>query len=176
MDRTFVAAPHQYVIALGSNRALSHALKPQAILRAALARLDDAPFRLISASPIITSRPVGPSRRSYANGAALVECALAPLAMLVALQALEKGFGRKRARRWAERTLDLDIIFWSGGRFASGRLLTIPHRAWAKRDFVVTPLATIVRSLRVPPGAVSVGAHAARLERPKPVDRFLRRL
>ena len=165
------ALPHVYAIALGSNRALSRILSPAAILRAALARLDAPPFRLLTASEVIASRPVGPSRRGYANGTALVESPLPPLAMLAALQAIERDFGRKRARRWGERTLDLDIILWSGGRMRLGRRLVIPHPAWTARTFVAAPLARIARHWRDPRDARPVAAHLAILIHPKPVDR-----
>ena len=167
---------HLYAIALGSNRPLSRSLPPPAILHAALALLDLHPFRLLSAAPVIISRPIGPSLRAYANSVALVESALTPREMLAALQALESDFGRKRARRWGERTLDLDIVLWSGGRFSYGRKLIIPHKAWDARDFVLAPLTSIASTWRDPWSMSPVHAKYRQLIRPKPVDRSASRL
>ena len=59
---------HLYVIALGSNRRGRHGA-PEAELRAALAAIGG----VVRASPIIATAPLGPSRRRFANAAALVE-------------------------------------------------------------------------------------------------------
>lgn len=168
--------PHVYAIALGSNQALSRYLTPPAILYAALERLNQPPFRLLAASDVIASRPIGPSRRSYANGVALIESSLAPRAALAALQAIERDFGRKRARRWGARRLDLDIILWSGGRVCHGRHLIIPHPQWTKRAFVTAPLVRIASRWRDPHTGRTVAAQFALLVRPKPVDRLPTRL
>jgi len=163
---------HVYAIALGSNRPLSRHLPPRAILKGALGRLAEPPFKLVATASIIETRPIGPSRRSYANCAALVESALSPLEMLRTLQGVELSFGRRRARRWGERTLDLDIVLWSGGRFAGGRTLQIPHPQWHQRLFVVRPLAEIAPQLRDVTLGHTVAAQLTRLIRPKPVDHF----
>ena len=52
---------------------------PPRVLRAALAALaDDKHQRLKAASAIVGSAPLGPSRRRYANAAALVKTTLPP--------------------------------------------------------------------------------------------------
>jgi 2-amino-4-hydroxy-6-hydroxymethyldihydropteridine diphosphokinase len=67
-------------------------------------------------SPTIASAPLGPSRRRYANAAAIVAGDLMPPALLLLLQRIEHDFGRvRRGQRWRARTLDLDVILWSGG-------------------------------------------------------------
>ena len=47
--------------------------------------------------------------------------ALDPPAMLAALKAIERDFGRRAGRRWGARVLDLDIVAWSGGRVRGAR-------------------------------------------------------
>jgi len=158
---------HLYAVALGSNRPLARGAGPIAIVRAAFAALDEAPLRLIARSRILTSRPIGPSRRSYANAAALVESMLPPLAMLDHLQAIERRFGRRRHRRWGARTLDLDLLLWSGGK-VDHRRLTIPHAAMAERDFVLLPLRDIAPDWRDPRTGRTMKQLAARLARTQP--------
>lgn len=133
-----------YAIALGSNRPGRHG-GPRDEIRAALAALDG----VYAVSPIITTAPVGPSIRAFANAAALVESDLTPPQMLAALKAIERRFGRRRGQRWGARVIDLDIILWSGGRWRSAGL-TVPHIAYADRAFVLQPLAHIAADWRDP--------------------------
>jgi 2-amino-4-hydroxy-6-hydroxymethyldihydropteridine diphosphokinase len=152
---------HLYAIGLGSNRPLRAHLPPRRIIAAAMAWLNMPPFHCLAASPIIATAPLGPSTRVYANAAALIATHLPPPALLAALHKLEAQFGRRRARRWGARTLDLDILLWSGGRYRDRRL-TIPHVAMAQRTFVLEPLAHIVPRWREPQSGQSVRQLAAR--------------
>lgn len=96
------------------------------------------------------SRPVGPSQREYANGAALVQTDLEPPEVLNLLQGIENAFGRRRqGQRWRARTLDLDIVLWTGGGWADDRLI-VPHAEFRKRDFVLRPAAQIAPGWRDP--------------------------
>src|SRR3546814_4677616 len=76
------------------------------------------------------------------NAVALVASPLDPPAMLIRLKAIEAAFGRRIGQRWGARTLDLDILLWSGGAWSDDRL-TIPHPAMAERPFVLGPLTRI---------------------------------
>lgn len=135
---------HLYVVALGSNRRGRHGA-PEAELRAALAAMGG----VVRASPIIATAPLGPARRRFANAAALIESEEAPPALLMRLKAIERVFGRRRGRRWDSRVIDLDIILWSGGAWAS-RGLVVPHPQFRRRGFVVHPLNRIVPDWRDP--------------------------
>ena len=83
-----------YAIALGSNRPGRHG-GPRDEIRAALAALPG----VYAVSPILTTAPIGPSIRAFANAAALVESPLDPPAMLRMLKAVERDFGRRRGQR-----------------------------------------------------------------------------
>ncbi|HQS69067.1 MAG: 2-amino-4-hydroxy-6-hydroxymethyldihydropteridine diphosphokinase [Novosphingobium sp. 28-62-57] len=155
----------RYLVALGSNQRHHRHGAPAAVIRAALADLAVHPIRLVAVSPLIRSRPVGPSQREYVNGAAVVETRLDPPALLDVLQDIEARFGRKRqGQRWRARTLDLDIVLWSGGCW-SDELLTIPHREFRKRAFVLCPAARIARLWRDPVTGHSVGHLEYRIKR-----------
>jgi len=159
---------HVYAVALGSNRALSAALGPRRIVESAFAALDEAPLRLLARSPIVTTRPLGPSLRAYANAAAIVTTNLEPLAMLDRLQHIEQRFHRRRYRRWGPRTLDLDLLLWSGGSIACKRL-TVPHPALRERLFVLEPLHRIAPDWRDPGTGLAIRHLFARLNRARPV-------
>lgn len=155
----------RYLIALGSNIAHSRHGPPPHVLRAACAALNDAPLQVIATAPVITSAPLGPSRRRYANGAAIIETMLPPLALLDRLQAIEAAFGRnRRGQRWGARTLDLDIILWSGGLWQDHRL-SIPHPEYRDRLFVLAPSLRIAGDWRDPHSGLYVKQTHARLTR-----------
>src|SRR3546814_12947854 len=61
-----------------------------------------------------------------ANAAALVETGLPPPALLTRLKAIEADFGKRAGQRWGARTLDLDIVLWSGAAW-SDRGIHIPN-------------------------------------------------
>jgi 2-amino-4-hydroxy-6-hydroxymethyldihydropteridine diphosphokinase len=159
-----------YAIGLGSNRRHVRFGDPRQVLMAALAALESDDIEPVDASPIIASAPLGPSRRRYANAVALVASPLSPPEMLGRLQAIEAVFGRRTGQRWSARTLDLDILLWSGGSWSDAALM-IPHPAIETRDFVLGPLRTVAPEWRHPLTAQTVRQMAARLIRAKPVDR-----
>jgi 2-amino-4-hydroxy-6-hydroxymethyldihydropteridine diphosphokinase len=159
------AATYLYAIAIGSNRPHGRFGRPAGVVEAAIARLDEE-FGLFDASPIVLNPAIGGAGRDFANAVALVESDLEPPAMLKNIKALEREFGRRRGKRWAQRVLDLDISLWSGGRFRSRRL-KIPHYALEKRSFVLQPLAAIAPDWRIR-GALSARHLAHRLARRLP--------
>ncbi len=155
----------QYLIALGSNRRHHRFGDPRQVLRAALAALEARGIAVLRAAPVITSAPIGPSLRRYANSAALVDTMLAPDDLLGVLKAIERAFGRTRGgQRWSSRVLDLDIVLWAGGAWSSPGLI-VPHVAFRERDFVLRPAAQIAPRWRDPLSGCSLRQLAARLTR-----------
>lgn len=140
-------ATHLYAIAIGSNRRHGRFGRPPDVVAAAIARMDKE-FELFDASQILLNPASGGAGRDFANAVALVISKLAPETMLVALKAIEREFGRRPGRRWAQRVLDLDLIVWSGGRLTS-RSLVIPHPRLKERGFVLGPLASIAPQWRI---------------------------
>lgn len=159
-----------YAIGLGSNRRHVRYGDPRRVLLAALAALEADDIEPVDASAIISTAPLGPSRRQYANAVALVASSLAPPAMLVRLKQIEAVFGRRTGQRWGPRTLDLDILMWSGGAW-SDAMLTVPHPEMAARDFVLVPLSAIAPAWRHSLTGQSMRQLAKRFRRAKPVDR-----
>ena len=156
------ASSHRYVIALGSNMRVPGIGAPRAVLPKALERLADRGVEVEIASRIRASQPVGPSLRTYANGAAIVSARLDPPAMLALLQSVESEFGRdRRGARWRARSLDLDIVLWSGGAWFA-RDLVIPHLLFRERDFVLRPAAEIAPDWRDPVTGLTLRQLAAR--------------
>ena len=162
---------HLYLVALGSNQRHPQFGRPRDVLEVALDLMSPSVGSVLARSPIITSAPVGPSQRQYANGAAIISTVWEPDEMLEALQVLEDVLGRKRmGQRWRSRTLDLDIVLWSGGIVAE-RDLQVPHPLFRERDFVLGPAATIAPGWRDPVTGLTVKQLHARLTRHRPVPR-----
>ena len=121
-------------------------------------------------SPVIASAAMGAAQRRFANAALVLESELSPTALLAALKRMEREFGRRRGQRWGDRVLDCDIILWSGGVWRSDGL-TIPHPAFAKRAFVLTPARAIAPDWRDPQTGLTLAQAHARLTRPRPLPR-----
>ena len=71
-----------------------------------------------------------------------LDTTLSPLALLDALQAIERQHGRERPYRNAPRTLDLDLLLF-GEQIITDSRLTVPHPRLLERAFVVYPLLEI---------------------------------
>lgn len=116
-------------------------------------------------APPIETDPVGPSLRRYANSAAVIATALEPGELLALLKRIEHQFGRRaRGQRWSSRVIDLDIVLWSGGSF-NAPALTIPHRLFRTRDFVLGPAQAIASRWRDPITNLTMKQLHARLTR-----------
>jgi 2-amino-4-hydroxy-6-hydroxymethyldihydropteridine diphosphokinase len=157
-------AETSYAIALGSNRRSRHG-SPAATVAAALAEL-----RAETASPVYRTPALGPAGRSFATAAALLTTNLTPPELLDRLQDMERAFGRRRGRKWGPRVLDLDILLWSGGAWASPGLV-VPHPEMRRRRFVLEPLAQIAPDWRDPLSGATVRQLLARLTAPRPTPR-----
>ncbi len=101
-----------------------------------------ATTQLVKASSLYASAPHEAAGPEFVNAVAMYDTDLPPLALLDALQNLEKTAGRERPYLNAPRTLDLDIIFFGDIALDSPRL-TLPHPRWQKRAFVLVPLEEI---------------------------------
>ena len=158
----------RYLIALGSNIRHPRHGDPRRVVAAAVAALSEAGLAIEAVSPLIASAPLGPSRRRYANAAAIVSSGLAPEALLDRLQAVEQAFGRRRrGSRWRARVLDLDLILWSEGPWASRRLI-LPHPEYRRRRFVLVPASMIAPDWRDPLTGLSLRHLRHRLGRATP--------
>ena len=101
--------------------------------------------KLVARSSDYKTPPWGDEQQPpFINACIEIETALAPDALLSALQSVERKFGRDRAseRRWGPRTLDLDLIAYDDFTLQTDGL-SLPHPRLFERAFVLVPLAEI---------------------------------
>lgn len=157
------------LIALGSNRCHGRHGRPAGVVRAALAELGRL-GPVVRASPIFDTAPVGPGSRRYANAVAALAWDGSLPDLLRALKAIERGFGRRRGRRWGDRVLDLDILA-AGATRLQAQGLAIPHPRLAERRFVLDPLVRVAPDWRHPASNLTARQLHARALRPKGLPR-----
>ena len=158
-----------YLIALGSNRRHRFYGRPREVVRAGQEELASL-GTVLARSPVIDTPPLGAAQRRFANAAVVVESEYDPPAMLAGLKRMEREFGRRRGRRWGDRVIDLDIVLWSAGAWQSTDL-SIPHREFRKRAFVLGPASAIARDWRDPVTGLSLAHLNRRLTRGRPMPR-----
>ncbi len=127
------------LLALGSNLG-----DREANLRAALAGLrDHAEVQLGACSHIYETEPLGQlNQPAFLNMAAEIWTGLPPLELLNVAKDIEGRLGRGPAERWGPRSIDIDIILWEQQTLSTERL-TLPHKEFRNRAFVLAPLAEI---------------------------------
>jgi 2-amino-4-hydroxy-6-hydroxymethyldihydropteridine diphosphokinase len=139
----------EVVVALGSN--LGDRL---AALQSAVAALAAVPgVEVVAVSSVYETDPVGgPPQPDYLNACVLLSTSLPPAELLAEAQSIETSLGRVRRERWGARTIDIDIVDYSGVVQDSAEL-TLPHPRALSRPFVLLPWAEVAP----PPGVAESG-------------------
>jgi len=126
-----------------------------AAVQGALQALDALPeTRLLRASRLYRTPAWGKTEQpAFVNAAAVLETGLDARALLDAMLAIERDFGRDRAAdgsdRWGERTLDLDLLLY-GDQVIDEAGLHVPHPHLHERAFALVPLVEIAPDLVIP--------------------------
>lgn len=88
--------------------------------------------------------------KKFLNAAMVIKSDLDPVELSAGLHAIEDGMGRlRRNDRNRPRRIDIDMIYADRTGFHSTEL-DLPHPNWAKRRFVVQPLADVRPELTLP--------------------------
>lgn len=157
------------LIALGSNTP-SHHGTPRETLEKAMVALDGEGLLMVTRSRLFRTPFFPPGGGpDVVNAVALVQTELAPAALIARLHEIEVAFGRERRTRWADRTLDLDLLAmgdcvlpdedtlraWIGldpeaQRKEAPEQLILPHPRIQDRAFVLVPAADVAPEWRHP--------------------------
>lgn len=101
-------------------------------------------------SPIYETEPVGYVEQPwFLNAVVSVDTELSPVALLIALQEVERRLGKATAFTNGPRTIDLDILLYDN-LVETGVDLTLPHPRVHERRFVLAPLADIAPDVAHP--------------------------
>lgn len=151
------------LISFGSNVA-TRRYQPLDRLRKALADVHEAGLMIRKASQLYHT-PFFPANQGadFVNAAAVCSGDFSASEALERLQAVENDHNRVRGERWADRTLDLDLIFWgedvlpdlaTHDRWRALPLdqqkqetpteLILPHPRLQDRAFVLVPMKEIL--------------------------------
>jgi 2-amino-4-hydroxy-6-hydroxymethyldihydropteridine diphosphokinase len=139
--------------------------------------------RLRGVSRLYVTAPVGVvDQPEFRNAVVALDVPAGPdpatgaTALLLALKALERAFGRRTRGRWGPRELDLDLLVFGRHRIESPRPpagrsddpakdalpLTVPHPEARRRLFVLAPLSDLAPGLVPPAWRETVATAAAR--------------
>lgn len=138
-------------------------------LRAAVRALGSYPqIEVIRTSPVYEgpAHTLDPDERQppFLNIVVEIDTGLSPRALLAAIHQIERERGRVRSgmKRWAPRTLDIDILTVDG-LTAEEDDLKLPHPRISERKFVLRPFADLAPDLMLPePYSVTVADLLAR--------------
>jgi len=82
----------------------------------------------------------------FINQIVEIETTLPPQKILSQILDIEKQLGRKRFKKWRERTIDIDILY-IGNLVIEEPSLQVPHPHLHKRKFTLIPMVELAPSL-----------------------------
>ena len=127
------------VLALGSNLGNREAAISMAVRQIAeLAGVELVATSMVHESVAVKPEGLDAAAPAYLNAVIAIDTTLGPEELLAAVHVVEQALGRVRSERWADRTLDIDIITF-GDLELQTETLTIPHPRAAERSFVLEP-------------------------------------
>lgn len=128
------------LIGLGSNLADRNRTLDKAVASIA----DHSQIRCLRCSHWHETTPIGgpPDQSAFLNGVLHVETSLSPNHLLRVLASIETAQGRTRRVRWAQRTLDLDLLLYAKCCVRTPQL-EVPHPRMLSRTFVMEPAVEI---------------------------------
>jgi len=103
-------------------------------------------------SRVIETEPWGVvNQPRFLNQVVEVEWPGSPRRLLAAAKSVERDGGRKPARRWGPRVIDVDILLFGNERISEPDLV-IPHPRLAERQFVLEGLEELGAGDAIAPG------------------------
>ena len=129
---------HNVYLLLGSN--LSDRI---AALKTATSLISEQVGEIKTASQYYESQAWGKTDQpDFVNQALDVRTKLTPQEVLTTILQIEKDMGRIRTEKWAERTIDIDILLYDN-QVINHPDLIIPHPHLHERNFALIPLMEI---------------------------------
>lgn len=109
---------------------------------------------LVAVSPVYETAAFGTEPQDpYLNAVLVTEADVGPRHWLDQAHAAEAAAGRRRDRRWAPRTLDIDVIVVDD-TLSGDSELTLPHPRAHERAFVLVPWLDVEPAATLPAGSI----------------------
>ncbi|MFT4833659.1 MAG: 2-amino-4-hydroxy-6-hydroxymethyldihydropteridine diphosphokinase [Marinoscillum sp.] len=105
--------------------------------------LESYPVLIVDYSKIYESAPWGDTDQgSFLNMILRVDTILDPHQLLEVCLEIEKRMGRERIKKWGERIIDIDILYYDN-HVINDETLIIPHPGIQMRRFTLMPMVEI---------------------------------
>lgn len=112
-------------------------------LNNAIQALQNKEIQILQSSQIYETEPWGLTDQPwFLNQCIQISTTLNPYQLLNTINQIEADLGRIRHQKWAERTIDIDILYYQN-QIIKTEKLTIPHPEIKNRQFVLQPLTEI---------------------------------
>ncbi|MDO5046021.1 2-amino-4-hydroxy-6-hydroxymethyldihydropteridine diphosphokinase [Campylobacter sp.] len=106
---------------------------------------NDKRLNIVESSEILVNEAFGfKEQADFYNAVVLIQTGLSARKLLKVTANLERRFGRIRSFKNAPRTLDIDILYFSGANRNDAKL-TLPHVGAKSRYSVILPLGLMKR-------------------------------
>ena len=127
--------------------------------------------RVTQKSKLYETQAWGVTNQSdFINQAVAVETSLNPQKLLEQILKIENEMGRERTTKWAERTIDIDILLYDNFVVNEPNLV-IPHPELPKRNFALIPLMEIAGEFEHP--VLGLTIEDIYMESKDPLDVFM---
>lgn len=129
-------------------------------------------IKIVTTSSFYESEPWQMNSENwFVNAIVQISTTLSPEALLKECQRIENQLGRKRladTKGYADRTIDIDILFYDN-LVLNTENLTIPHKYFHKRAFLLVPMLEIAQDFVHPVFNKTVSQLYEELENPEMV-------
>ena len=104
---------------------------------------------LVNSSSFYKTTPVSHIKQpDFINCTCHIKTSLSPYKLHEILHKIEVKMGKKPKCKNSPRVIDIDIIFFGNKKIIS-KELTVPHKEWKNRLFVLKPLSDILKTISI---------------------------
>lgn len=126
-------------LGLGSNKGERIHYIESALLE--ISKIKDT--KIICSSSVYETEPWGNIKQDdFLNSVAEIYTSLDAENLLKALKSIEKKLGRTENKKWFEREIDIDLLFY-GKELINNESMNVPHPQIENRKFVLIPMNEI---------------------------------
>ena len=130
---------YQYILVFGSNKG-----DQKGYINKALDLIINEKIHIERQTDFIKTPPSMEKKQAiFTNFAVLIECNLKPLELLQTINEIEGQVGRSKSYKFGPREIDIDIVWYSGGKYRE-QGLSIPHEYNNARPWVRQFIAQLI--------------------------------